>query len=163
MQTVTLVLVTQVPQGAHWLIRKQVPLHPLQRFGFVGQGLSLEPLPPCLKISLANYCMKRLTRSPCSGVYTHTQHEAKETASQCRTSSSPLWMSELLHGTPSVHRNPESWIPQQPKTKATLSQECRELWRWARVRLGQLLKLAVRYFKQGSCWGEVREPWVETS
>ena len=35
MQTVTLVLLTPVPQGAHWLIRKQVhsrdqPLHPLQ-------------------------------------------------------------------------------------------------------------------------------------
>ena len=35
MQALTLVLVTPVPQGAHWLIRKQVhsgdqPLHPLQ-------------------------------------------------------------------------------------------------------------------------------------
>ena len=52
MQTVTLGLVTPVPQGAHWLIRKQAhsgdqPLLPLQWFGFVGQGLSLEPLPPC--------------------------------------------------------------------------------------------------------------------
>ena len=42
--------------------------------GFVGQGLSLEPLPPCtLRISaMMHFFAKGLIHSPCSGVCTHT-------------------------------------------------------------------------------------------
>ena len=57
MQAVTLVLVTPVPRGAHWLIRKQVHSgDPLQ----LGKACHWSPCPPAR------------AQSPCPGVYTHT-------------------------------------------------------------------------------------------
>ena len=79
MQALTLVLVTPVPQGAHRLIRKQVhsddqSLHPLQRRGFVGQGLSLEPLSPCIFFRTALCYTSLSDRVPQTHTrtYTHT-------------------------------------------------------------------------------------------